>query len=95
MELDDLTLRPVKTDSGRFLKVDISPEIPRNMADVNDWCQQQPEDGDTYTDWMVTAKILMRSWLAGFIKHEQLKVYWIHLARAMVLDAADVKLALV
>jgi len=92
----DLTLRSSQEQIlAGFSKVDISPEIPETWADVNDDARYNPEDGDTYTDVNGNGKF-DAVWLAGFHKaraaQSVLDPLW---ARAMVLDAADVKLALV
>jgi hypothetical protein len=78
-----------------FSKVDISPEIPDTWVDVNGDARYNPEDGDTYTDGNGNGKF-DAVWLAGFHKARAaqsiLDPLW---ARAMVLDAGNVKMALV
>jgi len=78
-----------------FSKVDISPEILDTWVDVNGDARYNPEDGDTYTDGNGNGKF-DAVWLAGFHKARAaqsiLDPLW---ARAMVLDAGSVKMALV
>jgi hypothetical protein len=78
-----------------FSKVDISPEILDTWVDVNGDARYNPEDGDTYTDGNGNGKF-DAVWLAGFHKARAaqsiLDPLW---ARAMVLDAGNVKMALV
>lgn len=78
-----------------FAKVDISPNIPDAWIDVNGDFRYNPEDGDTYTDGNGNGQF-DGVWLAGFHNSRPaqgiLDPLW---ARAMVLDAGDIKMALV
>ncbi|TXD79662.1 hypothetical protein [Algoriphagus ratkowskyi] len=78
-----------------FAKVDISPTIPDTWIDVNGDFRYNPVDGDTYTDGNGNGQF-DGVWLAGFHNSRPaqgvLDPLW---ARAMVLDAGDVKMALV
>lgn len=78
-----------------FAKVDISPEIPDPWVDINGDFRYDPEDGDTYTDGNGNGQF-DGVWLAGFhnarAAQSILDPLW---ARAMVIDAGDVKMAMV
>jgi hypothetical protein len=92
----DLNLQTSQNDiQAGFAKVDISPEIPDTWIDTNGDARYNPEDGDTYTDGNGNGKF-DGVWLAGFHNSRAaqavLDPLW---ARAMVLDAGDVKMALV
>ncbi len=92
----DLNLQSSQNDiQAGFAKVDISPEIPDTWIDANGDSRYNPDDGDTYLDGNGNGKF-DGVWLAGFhtarAAQAVLDPLW---ARAMVLDAGDVKMALV
>jgi hypothetical protein len=92
----DLNLSSGQNDIlAGFSKVDISPTIPDGWEDVDGDKRYNPEKGDTYTDGNGNGKF-DGVWLAGFHQARAaqgiLDPLW---ARAMVLDAGDVKMALV
>ncbi|MEN2283041.1 hypothetical protein AAGF08_12940 [Algoriphagus sp. SE2] len=92
----DLNLQSAQNEiMAGFAKVDINPEIPDTWEDVNGDARYNPEDGDTYVDKNGNGRF-DGIWLAGF--HTGRAAQGIHdplWARAMVLDAGDVKMALV
>jgi len=77
-----------------FAKVDITPQGFETWTDVNGDSKFKPEDGDTFEDENGNGKF-DAIWLAGFHNSRPaqgvLDPLW---ARAMVLDAGDVKIAL-
>jgi hypothetical protein len=77
-----------------FAKVDITPRNFETWTDVNGDSRFKPEDGDTYEDANGNGKF-DAIWLAGFHNSRPaqgvLDPLW---ARAMVIDAGDVKIAL-
>jgi len=92
----DLNLQSSQNDvQAGFAKVDISPDIPDTWVDENGDAKYNPKDGDTYTDGNGNGQF-DAVWLAGFhsarAAQAVLDPLW---ARAMVLDAGDVKMALV
>jgi len=92
----DLNLQSSQTNlQAGFAKVDISPVIPDDWIDANGDYRYNPDDGDTYTDGNGNGEF-DGVWLAGFHNSRPaqgiLDPLW---ARAMVLDAGDVKMALV
>jgi hypothetical protein len=92
----DLNLQSSQNDiQAGFSKVAISPEIPETWIDANGDARYNPEDGDTFSDANGNGEF-DGVWLAGFhtgrAAQAVLDPLW---ARAMVLDAGDVKMALV
>jgi hypothetical protein len=92
----DLNLQSSRNNvQAGFAKVDISPDIPDAWVDENGDSRYNPEDGDTYTDGNGNGQF-DGVWLAGFHNSRPaqgiLDPLW---ARAMVLDAGDVKMVLV
>jgi hypothetical protein len=77
-----------------FAKVDITPNPFETWTDANGDSKFNPKDGDSYTDANNNGKF-DAIWLAGFQNSRPaqgvLDPLW---ARAMVLDAGDVKIAL-
>ena len=77
-----------------FAKVDITPQGFETWTDVNGDSRYNPADGDTYEDTNGNGKF-DAIWLAGFHNSRPaqgvLDPLW---ARAMVLDAGDLKIAL-
>ncbi len=91
----DLHSNPENGFKAGFSKVDISPLIPDTWIDNDGDARYSPENGDTYTDGNGNGKF-DPIWLAGFHNSRAaqavLDPLW---ARAMVLDAGEVKMALV
>ncbi len=91
----DIDLKSAQTDLlAGFAKVNITPENFETWTDANGDSKFNPEDGDTFVDANGNGKF-DAIWLAGFQNSRPaqgvLDPLW---ARAMVLDAGEVKLAL-
>ena len=89
----DLKSSPTEIRAG-FAKVDITPQGFETWTDANGDSRYNPEDGDTFEDANGNGKF-DAVWLAGFHNSRPaqgvLDPLW---ARAMVLDAGEVKIAL-
>lgn len=91
----DINLRSTQNEIlAGFAKVDITPRNFETWADANGDSRYNPEDGDTFEDSNGNGEF-DAVWLAGFHNSRPaqgvLDPLW---ARAMVLDAGDVKMAL-
>lgn len=91
----DINLKSTQNEVlAGFSKVDITPKVFETWTDVNGDSRYNPEDGDSFEDANGDGQF-DAIWLAGFHNSRPaqgvLDPLW---ARAMVLDAGDVKIAL-